>query len=350
MLMVIFGAGASYDSVSDFPPPARGSIQALNDLDYRPPLAIDLFEKRKFFDPWVEEYHECSPVVPRLRQLPEGSNFEAELERLQAEGTNDLRRHVQLHAIRYYLRRIIWNCGQQVINSYQGITNYASLLDRIRNWQVQRPGELVHFLTFNYDTLLEHACGTALGIEFPSVPSYVNRVDHRVYKPHGSVNWVRQVDPNFASVDDTDPEHSIIRLGESLRLREDAYHISPSVEDARSEGEGRYPYPAIALPVEKKSVFECPAKHLDLLREDMPKVTRLLIVGWRGTEAHFLKLWKENRVEAISKIAIVAGGSGEAEQVRRNLKPSGLVGDFLLSDTGFSALMTGSMLNEFLAD
>src|SRR5712692_9306741 len=141
--MVIFGAGASYDSLGDLPPPTRGSVEAINDPQYRPPLANDLFEKRGFFDPWIQQYHECGPVVERLRRLPGDSNFERELEKLRAEAAGYPLRHVQLHAIRYYLRRIIGNCGQQVLQSWQGVTNYSTLLDRIGLWRAQHPSEEV---------------------------------------------------------------------------------------------------------------------------------------------------------------------------------------------------------------
>ena len=63
----------------------------------------------------------------------------------------------------------------------------------------------------------------------------------------------------------------------------------------------------------------------------------------------------------ISKVAIVAGGSGEAESVLDHLKRAG-IGEpklgpiplyetsFLLSDKGFSDLLTSGKLDEFFAD
>jgi len=162
------------------------------------------------------------------------------------------------------------------------------------------------------------------------------------------VNWVRIVE-NSDKVNVTgNPEHAIINLGDSVKLVDGEYQIGDP--EANPLQEGRYVYPAIALPVETKSTFECPSAHLDMLKADMSQVTRLLIIGWRATETHFLELLRQHRVGAISKIAIVAGGSGEAQRVQQNLKPAGLIGRFLQSDDGFTDFVTGQKLNEFLAD
>ena len=53
---------------------------------------------------------------------------------------------------------------------------------------------------------------------------------------------------------------------------------------------GKPCFPAIAIPVEKKRSFECPAEMLEQLVELLPGVSKLLIIGWRATEAHFLGL------------------------------------------------------------
>jgi hypothetical protein len=298
--------------------------------------------------------------VDRLRRLPQDSNFEHELEKLRAEGAEYPRRYVQLHAIRYYLRRIITNCGQSVLQGSRGVTNYGGLLDRIGYWRQRHLSEEVRFVTFNYDTLLEHACETALGLPFPSIVSYVSRI-YKIYKPHGSVNWARLIENSdrVKSGNSEHSEHSIIGLGDGLKLRPDDYRVA-SPEGATIQ-DGLHVYPAIALPVETKSDFECPSDHLNYLKGDIPTVTRLLVIGWRATEAHFLDLWKQPRVASISKIAIVAGGSGEAQRVQNNLKAAGIgvpqerspaapETRFLLSDQGFSAFVSGPELGEFLAD
>jgi hypothetical protein len=47
---------------------------------------------------------------------------------------------------------------------------------------------------------------------------------------------------------------------------------------------------AIAIPFVTKLAVECPSTHLDVLRNCITKVTKMLIIGWRGVEMHVLKL------------------------------------------------------------
>jgi hypothetical protein len=54
MLLVIFGAGASFDSFADQAPPASGRSE-----DYRLPLANELFSNRKIFRDALLEFEEC---------------------------------------------------------------------------------------------------------------------------------------------------------------------------------------------------------------------------------------------------------------------------------------------------
>src|ERR1700730_1073691 len=78
MLLVIFGAGASYDSVLPLPPPSPpttsqsnygflSSIERGPHEDSRPPLANQLFDDRGLFVQVMNEYVACKPLVNLLR-------------------------------------------------------------------------------------------------------------------------------------------------------------------------------------------------------------------------------------------------------------------------------------------
>ena len=63
MLMVIFGAGASYDSVPTYSPPStfiptRGDTA---NKHHRPPLANELFESRPLFAETIQFFHAGEP-------------------------------------------------------------------------------------------------------------------------------------------------------------------------------------------------------------------------------------------------------------------------------------------------
>jgi hypothetical protein len=74
--------------------------------------------------------------------------------------------------------------------------------------------------------------------------------------------------------------------------------------------------PVIAIPVQNKAVdsFAFPSSHLKYLRERIPEVTRLLIIGWAGRENHFHDLWKE-RGASVEQLVVVAGSLAASEDV-----------------------------------
>ena len=103
MLLVIIGAGASFDALSN-----RASNDArFGKLVERLPLANELFEDRPLFRTWMKQFGRCLPVIPYLQNNP---NVESALEKLQSEGATNTERLHQLAAIRFYLQAMIWKC------------------------------------------------------------------------------------------------------------------------------------------------------------------------------------------------------------------------------------------------
>ena len=91
MLLVIFGAGASYDSNPRRPPMEYGG------LEFRPPLANELFDDRPFMSAMINSFERCQPVIPYLYKR-EGFSVERELQSLQEQASNNPVRHKQLAA------------------------------------------------------------------------------------------------------------------------------------------------------------------------------------------------------------------------------------------------------------
>src|SRR2546428_4285498 len=114
MLMVVFGAGASYDSVPSRPPNDARFMR--HSLPYRPPLANELFGDDNQFIVASNSYPRVKPILPRLQRLPEQGSVETELERLQVEAADDPERLRQLAGIRYYLHYLIWDFTQHWAN------------------------------------------------------------------------------------------------------------------------------------------------------------------------------------------------------------------------------------------
>lgn len=78
MLMIIFGAGASYDSSPTHLPPGPSS----HDFDERPPLADQLFDNRTLFAEAMQRYEECLAIVPNLRVRQGGESVEEAMQQL----------------------------------------------------------------------------------------------------------------------------------------------------------------------------------------------------------------------------------------------------------------------------
>lgn len=85
--------------------------------------------------------------------------------------------------------------------------------------------------------------------------------------------------------------------------------------------EGRSVFPAIAIPVEHKNQFACPQSLVEQLVKALPNVSKVLIIGWRATEQHFLNLLA-NRLNGLRRgvqLYIVGGFADDAKQTRVNI-------------------------------
>jgi hypothetical protein len=312
MLMVIFGAGASYDALPTRP------LDRFPNMDERLPLANDLFADRPHFARCLTQFSECLDIVPRLLgPFGNGSgpaSIEAALEDLQNEASMNARRYSQLAAVRFYIQKVIWDTNAMWNSVAQGMTNYRSLIDKIVHWnQNQQP---VWFVTFNYDTMLELAL-EHFGFHLNGMAHYVEQNVFRVIKAHGSVNWVRVVNKIGTS-------HRVYPGPDSFvpkRLIECAAdtELSDEFQLVKNYTVGRLGmkpvFPAIAIPVQTKTSFECPKYHLDLLKQWAPGITKLLIVGWRGAEAHFRKLLSDSLRERAVRTLIVDPDPGASRTI-----------------------------------
>lgn len=317
MLMVIFGAGASYDSCPTYPPgsdvPTSDGLTRLNQHN-RPPLASELFANRPLFAHMVERFPDCQPIVPRLRSLRD-ETLEAALEDLQTQAESYPQGLRELAAVRCYLHQIISSSENAWSEVVQGVTNYKSLLREIERTY---PKEPVCLVTFNYDTLLEGAL-RQFNLPITNIDDYTKRHPfYRVFKLHGSTNWVREIETSVHVELGTDTQGVFTQLMEHLpEIRiTDRYFFSP--HDPVGITVHKPMFPAIAIPVEKKRSFECPAEMLEALAELLPSVSKLLVIGWRATEAHFLNMLG-SRLTGLRpgvNLHVVAANDLEAEDIK----------------------------------
>jgi len=170
--MVIFGAGASYDSSSEFHP-APEAKEPGSRL-WAPPLTCDLFRDRHSqFGDIVKRYPRLSGILPFLRQPQGGRSIEEQLELYQNESSADSERIRQLLSVRYYVHDLFHLISENWLKETSGVTNYATLIDQIRHRNTT--GEPVCLVTFNYDLLLDRATSTAqpaLMTVQPPIPAF----------------------------------------------------------------------------------------------------------------------------------------------------------------------------------
>ena len=225
----------------------------------------------------------------------------------------------QLTAFRFYLRDVLEWAGTRVIEETSGYTRYLRLINLLYDWQ-HASGEPLRIVTFNYDTILEDALQTIYGWDLRrDLSRFVERDDCRLFKLHGSVTWSQTVRAQA--------EPYAIMVDAALMHAERGGHFNGEIRPTKGPFQVDNPpeiwVPALAVPMEAKTAFECPSSHLQLLREDLASVRRVLIVGWRAAEPHVVKLLygsnaKPGLTSGFSSL-IVSGGQEDAEQVMTNL-------------------------------
>ncbi len=340
MLMVIFGAGASYDSAPSYHPQSHESRQE-NVVNSRPPLADELFSNRPGFAGAMSRFPRCQALIPDLRHLNPGESVERVLQRFQEQAETYEERHCQLAAIRFYLQSMMMECERHWFDVAKGVTNYRSLLDQLEFWRNKRK-ELICLVTFNYDRILEAALPT-VGITIGKLPQYISSDHYKVIKLHGSVNWAREIIPPTAQfsqtgdlIDEVISRAAELDISQSYQITEKMGRVNQAVF-----------FPAIAIPVERKRVYECPPDHLEVLTACIPQITKLMIIGWRATEYTFLHLLVENLREKLKGI-VVSGSSESAKEVIARLNENDIKGRFIASTGGFTDFILRHEADEFL--
>jgi hypothetical protein len=365
VLLVVFGAGASFDSVPHLPPYKRPIIASQNNWspppvipqpgpheDDRPPLANQLFDGRESFEKVVEEFPACNPLIPQLRSP--AISVENELARIQEHSYPA--REVQLAAIRYYLHTALWRCEQAWRTRHHGITNYGTFIDEIERWRSEFH-EQVCFVTFNYDTMLEKTIDPVLNASYSDLDAYISRSNYAVIKLHGSVNWGRVIEDGPAAMVRNPSTYTAQRLvQERGKLRiSDRFLVVDECPMLRQDG--NFVFPAISIPVENKDEFECPQTHVERLKKLVPNVDRIVTIGWRAMEDKFLSLLANGLPRRALPVMVVSGSFPDAEQTHKNLargvdqvaQLQWIVPPILI-ESGFSGLITRERekLNQFL--
>jgi hypothetical protein len=349
MLMMIFGAGASYDSVD-----LNAVAQVGAYHQHRPPLARDLFSDRPNFNAALQAYPQFGGRLLAIRRAARQPNFdvERELQAIRDTILNYPAARSELAAVQFYLQRIIRECGDIWQQQSAGATNYLELLARVDRWK-RSTGKNVALTTFNYDLLLDQAVAQfPMSLRPTDVEGYVSGIDYKLFKLHGSVNWGQRVywNPDLA---DDEVARQLIEAIDSKQLTPDYVMMSGLGPTHRYPNEPN-PWavlPAIAIPVTEKSEFACPDSHLRELDKWVPAVTHVISIGWRGAEGHFAERFLRP-LQGATQFLVVAASEAEAQEACAILSASvpGNVNLKASTSPGFTAFLATKELEGFLAN
>jgi hypothetical protein len=164
------------------------------------------------------------------------------------------------------------------------------------------------FVTLNYDRLLDFAIADhgLSGWDRYADPARSTSLYHL----HGCSNWRMHR-----------PEPGRPLKGEWKRNGgDDSLYLETSKSDNRA-GSWRG---AIALPIDGKdrSNIVCPKELLDQLEQDLPAVTDIIVIGWRGADTHVVELLAEHMMLGeVRSIHLVAASTDGTDEMTKNLAP-----------------------------
>ena len=332
--MVIFGAGASYDSCS--------SYQIGNEADTtrvtstRLPLANELFQHRDIFSGVLNGLPDVRPFVARLANGGGQQSVEEALQELWGE-TKYERRSRQFMALRYYIRDIIRLSEARWLERWRSRLNHNTLINDIRRMGAARKEDVL-LVTFNYDALIESAVFDG---HLQTMDEYVERSEFKLIKLHGSVFWYRS-----ATVPEqvTGPQ-GIIARADDVTVHDD-YHIDYNLRSDEKR------VPAIAIPISNKQEFSCPQGHQKALTDRLGEVTSILTIGWRGMEQQFLALLKKHIRRTVRVVAVdfnlPRDGNKNARQTVNRLFEAGVpIAEAGYYSNGFSSFVERSLHKAF---
>jgi len=341
---VILGAGASHGVWNEVGPKPDGPP---------PPVTDELFGAQ--FDSTLQTYPGAVVVGALLRSKmgARDFNFERELAhiaRREEEGTQ-----ADYKDVLPYLREVLSDAGHRYGS---GGNSHTTLVDGLLR---ATPHETAYII-LNYDNLLERALVQVApdGYGFASTDDYAKPGrDAKVFKLHGSVDWVRELAERTAA----DTWHEAVRrfdvrgLGHAIHVVDD---IRPGfdIRDPRpvlGNQSASWVYPVLAEPLGEKNPV-CPQDHLNRLRGFLVDCTKYLVIGTRGLDpdvrdvlsavrrvdhVHYVGMRGVEGVKTLFERSIKA-----FQQTRTRLTTGATI---LTYDQGYRSYLASGAFDEFLS-
>ena len=200
--------------------------------------------------------------------------------------------------------------SQRFIRS--GSTRFETLV-----WDLMKSSyDRLMFLTLNYDLFLGKALSVYEGgWQAKNTASYLFERHSRwsLIKLHGSVNWGREL------LNQPSTENEAVRVMDAMN-EEPQFSTTVNVllghTDAHRFLNGKFHYPALAVPIEGKQEFVCPKNHLAQADKFLRECTDFLIIGFGALDQHVLGLLEN--VPSVNKLMVVCGNLASSKEVLRS--------------------------------
>lgn len=306
-LTIILGAGASTGSVENGVTSHRPII---------PPITKEIFSPN--FDYISRKYEDVkSATVGITAEIKDGKSLEDflkdKLGAMHGYETLSAHRKRQLNQLPLYLQDLFSDISRQLKIS----TFYSKFVNEL----FDRRNIKVTFLTLNYDLLLDYAIEQVADTKFINFDSYIKSSQKWVLiKPHGSVNWFRQI-KNYSQTGDTlESWKAIVKKINILQDLDDNLAFL-DLENGFKEGfvKNIPYYPALAVPNADYHPIYPSDSHRILLDERLKECENFLIIGFSAYDQDMLKILNKN-VNNVKRLLIV--GKADVSDVYKRLKKS----------------------------
>ena len=341
--LIILGAGASFDCLNktQFTEPDYFR----NELDkYRPPLANDLFDTKRFseimdgYEPYISEISSyCLNKLISKKQTLEEILTDYRYNKIMQNPDIDK----QIIAFRYYLSDLFVKISD---NYFRTINNYNTLIQCIK-----LTGRKAFIVNFNYDLIFER---TLFGTFPKNIDDYISG-DIKVCKIHGACDWFYGRKIN-ASQKKSSYDYALVGAQNILENETKKYDINIQKVDLAKNANfvydgsfsGTMQIPAIALPLKGKQSFICPDDQIKILETTLNIVDRIIIIGWSAGDMYLVDKLRNSLGERNVPVALVCGK--KSKDVIWNNLGSLAKNINMNNEEGFQSFLATNQCEEFL--
>ena len=112
---------------------------------------------------------------------------------------------------------------------------------------------------------------------------------------------------------------------------------------------GKALYPAIAIPLETKTDYECPPNHINCLHTALSDVNVIIGVGWRAADLPFVQMLARTLTGSLRTL-VVAASEADAQEPIERLSSAGVPGAFTAAKAGFTPTVVNREIERFLRE